>query len=169
MKKYIEKIVSWDKLKRVMEHHRVAGNKIVFTNGCFDILHVGHLHLLQKMRDFGDVLVVAVNSDASVKKLNKGPERPINSEKDRAELLAALQFVDYVVVFEQETPHEILKLLRPDILAKGGDWGDVIIGREIVEAYGGQIVSIPIRKGFSTSTIIEKIFRGKGGSDPLQH
>ena len=156
MKKYTEKIVTWDELKAEVDRHRGAGKKIVFTNGCFDMLHSGHAHLLNKISELGDVMVMAINSDESIKKI-KGPERPIHSERDRAELLAALQFVDYVTIFDQDTPHEILALIRPDVLAKGSDWGEEIHGREVVEEYGGEIVSIPVRKGRSTTNVIKQI------------
>ena len=156
MKNYLDKIVSWEALKQEVDRLREHGNRIVFTNGCFDILHAGHVHLFNEVHKLGDVVIVAVNSDESVQR-NKGPERPINSEQDRAEVLAGLQSIDYVTVFGEETPHKILELVHPDVLAKGGDWGQVIIGREIVEAYGGDIVSIPIREGRSTTNVVEKI------------
>ena len=156
MKKYTEKIVTWDELKKEVDRHRGGGKKIVFTNGCFDMLHSGHAHLLNKISELGDVMVMAINSDESIRKI-KGPERPIHSERDRAELLAALQFVDYVTIFGQDTPHEILALIKPDVLAKGSDWGEEIHGREVVEEYGGEIVSIPVRKGRSTTNVIKQI------------
>ena len=136
---------------------RDAGKRIVFTNGVFDILHPGHLRYLQQARSLGDVLVIGLNSDASVRR-NKGPERPINSEEERGEILEALECVDLVVLFEEDTPAEIIKALQPDILVKGADWAaDAIVGRDTVEARGGQVVRIPVERGFSTTTIIEKI------------
>ena len=156
MDKYTDKIVTWDQLKREVDRQRAAGKKIVFTNGCFDMLHAGHAHLLHTISQLGDVMVIAINSDESIRKI-KGPQRPIHPERDRAELLAALQFVDYVTIFGQDTPHELLALIKPDVLAKGSDWGAEIHGREVVEKYGGEVVSIPIRPGRSTTNVIKQI------------
>jgi D-glycero-beta-D-manno-heptose 1-phosphate adenylyltransferase len=132
--------------------------RVVFTNGVFDLLHPGHLHYLQEARKLGDALVVGVNSDRSVRALAKGGDRPINSEADRAEVLAALACVDLVVIFDEDTPHAIVSALRPDILVKGADWGaDEIVGRDIVEARGGRVVRIPVVEGYSTTKLIERI------------
>ena len=136
---------------------RADGRRVVFTNGVFDILHAGHLRYLQQARALGDALIVGLNSDASVRR-NKGPERPINAEEERAEILSALECVDGVVIFDEDTPAEIIRAIQPDILVKGADWAeDAIVGRDTVEARGGQVVRVPIEKGFSTSGIIEKI------------
>jgi len=136
---------------------RHDGRRIVFTNGVFDLLHPGHLRYLQEARCHGDALVVAVNSDRSVR-ANKDPGRPIVPEDERAEVLAALACVDAVVVFDEDTPHEIIAKIQPDVLVKGADWGpDRIIGRDIVEARGGRVVRVPLAKGYSTSEIIERI------------
>jgi len=130
---------------------------IVFTNGCFDILHVGHKRYLEQASSLGDIFVIGVNSDASVKRL-KGPSRPVNSEQDRMEILSALGFVDYVVLFEEDTPYELIKKLQPDILVKGGDYTmDTVVGRDIVEARGGRVELIKFVEGKSTSNIINKI------------
>lgn len=130
--------------------------KIVFTNGCFDLLHVGHIRYLQEARAQGDLLVVGVNSDASVKKL-KGPTRPIQNENDRAEILAALGAVDYVVIFAQETPAQLIENVRPGVLVKGGDWKpDQIVGGPFVLSYGGEVKSLQFVEGRSTTKIIEK-------------
>jgi D-glycero-beta-D-manno-heptose 1-phosphate adenylyltransferase len=132
--------------------------RVVFTNGVFDLLHPGHLHYLQEARKLGDALVVGVNSDRSVRALAKCGDRPINSEADRAEVLAALACVDLVVIFDEDTPHAIVSALRPDILVKGADWGaDEIVGRDIVEARGGRVVRIPVVEGYSTTKLIERI------------
>lgn len=129
---------------------------IVFTNGCFDILHVGHVRYLQQAKALGKYLVVGVNSDASVQRL-KGPHRPIQNENDRAEILAALASVDYVVLFEQDTPEELIQLVRPKILVKGGDWKpESIAGGSFVMSYGGQVKSLQFVDGKSTTKIIEK-------------
>jgi len=129
----------------------------VFTNGVFDLLHPGHLRYLQEARHQGDVLIVGINSDRSVRAI-KGPDRPIVTAAERAEVLTALACVDAVVVFDQDTPHEIILKIAPDTLVKGADWGaDRIIGRDIVEARGGRVVRIPLAEGYSTSAIIEKI------------
>ena len=136
---------------------RADGRRVVFTNGVFDILHAGHLRYLQQARALGHALIVGLNSDASVRR-NKGPERPINAEDERAEILSALECVDGVVIFDEDTPAEIIRAIQPDILVKGADWAeDAIVGRDTVEARGGQVVRVPIEKGFSTSGIIEKI------------
>lgn len=133
------------------------GKKVVFTNGCFDILHVGHKRYLEQASALGDVFVIGVNSDASVKRL-KGPNRPVNPEQDRMEILSALGFVDYVVLFDEDTPYELIKKVQPDILVKGGDYTvDKVVGRDVVEARGGRVELIPFVDGKSTSNIINKI------------
>ena len=136
---------------------REQGRRIVFTNGVFDILHPGHLRYLQHARSLGDVLIVGLNADASVRR-NKGSERPINPQEERAEILEALACVDAVVVFEEDTPDRIIKAIQPDILVKGADWGeDAIVGRDTVEARGGRVVRVPIEQGYSTTEIIRRI------------
>ncbi|MCI0404179.1 MAG: D-glycero-beta-D-manno-heptose 1-phosphate adenylyltransferase [Acidobacteria bacterium] len=133
--------------------------RVVFTNGCFDLLHPGHVRLLEQARKLGDVLVVGLNSDASVRRL-KGEARPLMAEAGRAEVLAALECVDAVTFFEEETPRELIAALRPDVLVKGGDWApEQIVGREEVEAAGGRVVVVPYVEGYSTSALIEKIKR----------
>ena len=134
-----------------------AGRKVVFTNGCYDLLHPGHIRLLEQARSLGDVLVVGLNRDASVRKA-KGDSRPVIGEDERAELLAAFEAVDFVVLFSEPTPRELITELLPDVLVKGADWGSTeIVGREEVEAAGGRVVSIPLEPGHSTSVILEKI------------
>lgn len=136
---------------------QTAGRRVVFTNGVFDILHPGHVRYLREARSLGDALIVGLNADASVRR-NKGPERPINSEQDRAEILAALECVDAVVIFGEDTPAEIIETVKPDVLVKGADWAeDAIVGRDTVEARGGRVVRVPVEKGFSTTNIIDKI------------
>lgn len=133
-----------------------AGRKVVFTNGCFDLLHVGHVRYLQEARRLGDLLVVGVNSDASVKIL-KGPSRPIQNENDRAEILAALGCVDFTVIFTEETPARLIETVKPDLLVKGGDWKiDQIVGADFVQSYGGKIMSLQFIDGKSTTKLIEK-------------
>ena len=128
----------------------------MFTNGCFDILHKGHIHLLAACTEEGERLIVGLNSDASVKRL-KGVNRPVNDQKSRATLLASTQFTDGVIIFEQDTPEELIHAIQPDVLIKGGDWKkEDIVGSEFVESYGGQVKTIPYLKGFSTSSIIER-------------
>ena len=135
---------------------RAAGRRIVFTNGVFDILHPGHLRYLQAARRHGDLLIVGLNSDASVRR-NKGPTRPINPEGERAELLAALDCVDAVSVFDDETPADIIRGVQPDVLVKGADWpADQIVGRDTVEARGGRVILEPVEPGYSTTGLIEK-------------
>lgn len=143
--------------------HRRAGRRVVFTNGVFDLLHPGHVRYLQAARAHGDALLVGVNSDRSVRAI-KGPSRPITPERERAELLAALSCVDAVVVFDEDTPADIIRAVQPDVLVKGADWApDAIVGRDTVEARGGQVVRIPVEQGWSTSEIIRKIQAGASG------
>ena len=140
-----------------VQRARSRGETIVFTNGVFDILHPGHVRYLRDARALGDHLIVGVNSDRSVKALGKAPDRPINSEHDRAEVLSALASVDAVVVFDEETPHEIISAIQPDILVKGADWGEnAIVGRDVVEARGGRVVRIALAEGYSTTKILER-------------
>jgi D-glycero-beta-D-manno-heptose 1-phosphate adenylyltransferase len=140
-------------------HEKRNGRRVVFTNGCFDVLHPGHIRTLEQARDLGDVLIVGINSDASVGRLKPG--RPLIPQDERGEILAALACVDAVVIFEEPTPREIVSALLPDVLVKGGDWADnKIIGREEVEAAGGRVVSIPVIPGYSTTEILRKIREG---------
>jgi D-beta-D-heptose 7-phosphate kinase/D-beta-D-heptose 1-phosphate adenosyltransferase len=150
---------------RQIEAWRSAGERIVFTNGVFDLLHRGHVEYLAEARALGDRLVVGLNSDASVRRL-KGPRRPLVSEEDRAELLRALRCVDLVVVFGDNTPERLIREVRPHVLAKGGDWAlDRIVGREFVEASGGRVERIRVREGLSTSRLIERILAGESALD----
>jgi D-beta-D-heptose 7-phosphate kinase/D-beta-D-heptose 1-phosphate adenosyltransferase len=154
------KIVGREELSEAVRSLQRAGKRVVFTNGCFDLLHVGHVRYLQEARELGDALVVGVNADASVRKL-KGPGRPLTPAKERAEILAALACVDFVTIFGAATPLALIRALGPDVLVKGGDWPiDQIVGREIVEGRGGSVVAIPFVKNRSTTTLISKI-RGK--------
>ena len=142
----------------LVQKARGAGQTIVFTNGVFDVLHPGHVRYLRDARALGDVLIVGVNSDRSARALGKAPDRPINPEHERAEVLAALASVDAVVVFDEDTPHAIITALQPDILVKGADWGEqAIVGRDVVEARGGKVVRIPIAPGYSTTAIVERV------------
>ena len=151
-----------DDARRTIDAWRSAGQRIVFTNGVFDLLHRGHVEYLTEARALGDRLVVGLNSDDSVRRLAKGPGRPLVSEADRAAVLAGLRSVDLVVVFGDDTPERLIHELRPDVLAKGGDWAQAaIVGRGFVESYGGRVVSVPLRAGFSTTNLIERI-RGAG-------
>jgi rfaE bifunctional protein nucleotidyltransferase chain/domain len=137
---------------------RAAGRVVVFTNGVFDLLHPGHTRYLADARAQGDVLVVAVNSDRSVRALAKGPGRPVTPEHERAELLAALAAVDAVVVFDEATPQAIVEAIQPDVLVKGADWSaDAIVGREVVEARGGRVVRVTLAPGYSTTAILDRI------------
>jgi D-beta-D-heptose 7-phosphate kinase/D-beta-D-heptose 1-phosphate adenosyltransferase len=149
------KIISLSKLIAWRNKQKKAGKKIIFTNGCFDILHSGHITLLEKSRNFGDYLVVGLNSDNSVRRI-KGKKRPINNQLDRAIVLAGLQSVDFVVIFNEDTPHKLLSLLKPDILVKGADYKtDQIIGKEFVSA----VKTIALVKGKSTTAVIKKLKR----------
>lgn len=150
----MKKIQDLKDLKATCKSLRAEGRKIVFTNGCFDILHKGHVRYLRRAKKLGDVLIVGINSDSSVARIK--PDRPINSENDRAELLAALFMVDYVTIFSESTPYRLIKMLQPDVLVKGGDWKkDEIVGHDIVR----ETLSLPYVKGISTTDIIEKIRR----------
>jgi D-beta-D-heptose 7-phosphate kinase/D-beta-D-heptose 1-phosphate adenosyltransferase len=133
------------------------GGRVVFTNGAFDLLHPGHIRYLAHARALGDALIVAVNSDRSVR-ANKGPSRPINPQDERAELVAALESVDAVTVFDEDTPHAVIAAVQPDVLVKGADWSaDNIVGRDVVEARGGKVVRMPLAEGFSSTALMEKV------------
>lgn len=153
------KLLDRENLRTERERLRREGRRIVFTNGCFDLLHPGHIRYLAQARALGDVLIVAINSDRSVQEL-KGKGRPILNEQERSIVLCGLESVDYVIVFDEETPRELIALILPDVLVKGGDWSiDKIVGREEVEGAGGQVFSLPYLEGQSTSEIIERIRR----------
>jgi rfaE bifunctional protein nucleotidyltransferase chain/domain len=153
--------VTIDEAVALVVRLRGAGRKIVFTNGVFDLLHVGHLRYLQRARALGEALIVAINSDRSVR-ANKGPGRPITPQHERAEVLEGLACVDATVIFDEDTPIEVIGALQPDILVKGADWAeDAIVGREIVEARGGNVVRMTIEPGHSTSAIVDKIKRAR--------
>ena len=151
----IEKILPLDRAVEAVAELKRQGKRVVFTNGCFDLLHPGHTRYLAEARKLGDALLVAVNSDRSVRAL-KGPGRPVLPERERVEILAALASVDYVTIFDDLTPRSVIARILPQVLVKGADWGPgEIVGREEVEAAGGRVVSIPVVRGFSTSALIE--------------
>lgn len=153
-----KKIYIREPLLRQIAIWRMKDLKIVFTNGCFDILHHGHVDYLSKAADLGDVLIIGLNSDSSVKKLNKGANRPIQNENDRALALSAFQFIEAIIIFEEDTPYELIKAVQPDVLVKGGDWKETdIVGADIVKAKGGVVMSIPFVEGYSTTNIEAKI------------
>jgi rfaE bifunctional protein nucleotidyltransferase chain/domain len=153
----VDKILNRDILKKILEALRKKGKKIAFTNGCFDILHVGHVRYLREAKKTADILVLALNSDSSVRSI-KGEKRPLVSEEERAEVLAALECIDYVTIFHESTPLELICYLQPDILIKGGDWPeDQVVGRNEVKKWGGRVVIIPEVEGKSTTNIVEKI------------
>jgi rfaE bifunctional protein nucleotidyltransferase chain/domain len=155
-----EKIIKREALKEKVQALKRAGKSIVFTNGCFDFLHVGHVRYLKAAKAQGDVLVVGLNSDGSVRQI-KGPRRPVVPEDERAEILASLACVDFVTLFAEPDPAMIIRFLMPDVLVKGADWAkDAIVGRDIVESAGGRVVRIPLTEGVSTSGLIEKIIAG---------
>jgi D-glycero-beta-D-manno-heptose 1-phosphate adenylyltransferase len=152
------KVVNKDQLVPLLAQARAQRKRIVFTNGCFDLMHVGHTRYLQAAKALGDLLVVGVNSDGSAKSLNKSPDRPIVSEQQRAEVVAALGCVDYVILFAEPDPHALISALQPDVLVKGGDWPvESIVGREVVEGRGGVVKTIPLVPGVSTTTLIHRI------------
>lgn len=153
----MNKILERNALSNELEKLRKKGKKIAFTNGCFDILHVGHVRYLREAKKTADVLVLALNSDSSVRSI-KGEKRPILNENERAEILAALEFVDFITIFEELTPLELICCLKPDILIKGGDWPEEkVVGREEVKKWGGRVAIIPEIEGKSTTNIVEKI------------
>ncbi len=152
------KILSGEKLERTLALWRFQQKKIVFTNGCFDLLHLGHVDYLSKAKDEGDVLVVGVNTDRSVKLLEKGQNRPITDEVSRSVLVAALHFVDAVVLFDEETPYRLIEKVQPDVLVKGSDYKpEEIVGYDIVKAKGGKVVTVDLLPGYSTTAIEKKI------------
>jgi D-beta-D-heptose 7-phosphate kinase/D-beta-D-heptose 1-phosphate adenosyltransferase len=149
-------IYTRDELLRVRCIWRRDGKRVVFTNGCYDLLHPGHIRLLEQARSLGDVLVLALNTDASVRRM-KGAGRPLVDERDRAALVTALEAVDAVTLFDEETPRDLIASLLPDVLVKGADWSHFIAGREEVEAAGGRVVALPLEPGYSTTAIVEKL------------
>lgn len=152
------KIIEFERLLAALIPARESGKKIVFTNGCFDILHPGHVDLLARCRAMGEILVLGLNSDGSVRRQGKSPARPVNPFASRAFVLAHLESVSYVVGFDDDTPISLIKAIKPDVLVKGGDWSlDKIVGREAVTSYGGEVASIPLLPGYSTTALIEKI------------
>lgn len=153
-----EKMVTEEELLSRLVPLREQGKRIVFTNGCYDILHPGHVDLLARARALGDVLIMGLNDDDSVRRQNKGPDRPINTLTDRAFVLAHLASVDFVVPFGEDTPHTLIQSIQPDILVKGGDWNlDTIVGRDIVEGNGGRVYALPLLSGYSTTALIATI------------
>jgi len=154
--------VTLKKLKKILERLRKQNKKIVFTNGCFDIIHSGHIRVLKKAKERGDVLIVGLNSDKSVRKI-KGSKRPIMNEKDRALILDSIKYVDYVVLFDEETPYNLIKEIEPDVLVKGSDYKlNEVVGADIVIKKGGEVFLVPLLKGKSTTNVIEKILKKYG-------
>jgi D-beta-D-heptose 7-phosphate kinase/D-beta-D-heptose 1-phosphate adenosyltransferase len=152
------KILDRQEASRWIANLQAQGKKVVFTNGCFDLLHLGHVRYLEQARSLGDALIVGVNTDASARRLNKGPGRPVNAEEDRAAVVAALACVDRVVLFPEDTPLELITALQPDILVKGGDYRlEEIAGREVVLARGGRVQVLPFVPGYSSSALLERI------------
>jgi D-beta-D-heptose 7-phosphate kinase/D-beta-D-heptose 1-phosphate adenosyltransferase len=152
-------LLSRELLDGFFSEARAQGKRIVFTNGCFDIIHPGHVKYLEQSKKLGDILVVGLNSDDSVKRL-KGPSRPVNNEEDRSIVLSALRCIDYVTIFNEDTPYEIISIIKPDVLVKGGDYSfETIVGADIVTALGGDVVVIPLVEGKSTTSIIKKMHK----------
>ena len=151
-------VLSLEDAAAFVERERRAGRKIVFTNGVFDLLHIGHVRYLKQSRALGDVLVVGVNADSSVRRLGKGPERPVTPEAERAEIVASLSFVDAVLIFKEDTPADSIERLVPDVLVKGADWqGRENPGQKFIEARGGRMVFVPVESGYSTTNILERL------------
>jgi rfaE bifunctional protein nucleotidyltransferase chain/domain len=156
------KIVNLKELKKILTVKRKEKKKVAFTNGCFDILHYGHVKYLTQAKKMADILVVGVNTDSSVKKI-KGKKRPINPLKHRMEVLAGLEAIDYLISFKETTPYRLIKEIKPDVLIKGGDWKpNEIVGKDIVEAYRGKVITLPYIKGVSTTNLIRKIVQRFG-------
>ena len=152
------KLLTCDQLLTWKNYWKFKDNKIVFTNGCFDIIHPGHVRYLNEAKSLGHILVIGLNSDNSVKKL-KGTNRPIHHQKDRADVLSALYCVDVVTIFEEDTPYNLIQMIKPDILVKGGDYEiEQIVGYDLVKSYGGEVTTIPFVEGHSTTSILEKIY-----------
>jgi D-beta-D-heptose 7-phosphate kinase/D-beta-D-heptose 1-phosphate adenosyltransferase len=161
----VDKIRTLREMAEIVRQRRARGQRAVFTNGCFDLLHRGHTRLLQQARDLGDFLIVGLNSDASIRRL-KGPSRPVLSQEERAEVLSALSAVDFVVIFEEADPGAMILALQPDVLVKGADWAkEEIVGRETVERRGGHVVTIPLVEGSSTTGIIQRVLDGAKQAD----
>ncbi|MBI1813826.1 MAG: D-glycero-beta-D-manno-heptose 1-phosphate adenylyltransferase [Deltaproteobacteria bacterium] len=158
------KLLTWPALKRRVMAWRRAGQRVVFTNGCFDLIHPGHVRYLRAAKRLGDVLVVGLNSDASVRRLDKAPGRPLVAQAARAEVLAALEMVDAVTVFAQDTPLALIKMVQPDVLVKGGDWTpDQIVGADVVRARGGMVRSLSFARGYSTTALVKRIAQSQNG------
>jgi len=157
----MDKKKNFIEIKNIVNELKKKGKKIVFTNGCFDIIHAGHIKLLKKAKKLGDVLIVGINKDKSIKKI-KGEDRPIMDEKQRIEIISAIEFVDYVVPFGNTTPEKLIRIIKPDIIVKGGDYKkDEVVGKDIVEKYGGKVYIFPLLKNISTTKIINKIKKMK--------
>jgi rfaE bifunctional protein nucleotidyltransferase chain/domain len=156
----VDKFYSREALVAARVHWKQAGKKVVFTNGCYDLLHPGHIRLLEQARSLGDILILALNSDSSVQRL-KGPTRPLLSERDRVAVAAGLAAVDAITIFDEDTPRELIAAVLPDVLVKGADWAHWIAGREEVEAAGGQVMALALEPGYSTTGIVEAILSRK--------
>jgi len=151
------KLVASGDIPPLLKTLKKKNKRIVFTNGCFDLIHAGHIKLLKEARKSGDILILGLNSDSSIKKI-KGPFRPILKQKARIDTLASIEFIDYIVIFNETTPLRLIKKIKPDVLIKGGDWQkEDIVGSEFVQAYGGKVKRVKLKKGYSTSSIIEKM------------
>jgi rfaE bifunctional protein nucleotidyltransferase chain/domain len=156
------KLVTRGAAARWIRQQQAQGHRVVFTNGCFDLLHPGHVAYLEQARSLGEALIVGVNTDASARRLDKGQERPLTPESDRARVLAALACIDRLVLFDEDTPLELITLLKPDVLVKGGDYQlSEIVGREVVQARGGQVLTLPFVPGYSTTALLQRLRRGK--------
>lgn len=152
------KIIAKEDASRIITGLRLKGKKIIFTNGCFDILHPGHVDYLAQARDLGGFLVLGLNTDSSVKRLNKAPNRPVNNEQARAKVLAGLGCVDAIILFDEDTPYELIKFLQPDVVVKGNDYKpEAVVGYDLMKQRGGEVITIPMLEGFSTSRLIEKL------------
>ena len=150
------KLIKWENILHLISDLKLRKSDVVFTNGCFDIIHPGHIHILKEAKSYGDILIVGLNSNRSVKRL-KGKSRPINSESDRVKILCSIKFVDYVVVFDEDTPLELIKLIKPHILVKGGDYSlNNIVGSEFVQNNGGEVKVVNLLQGYSSSSLIDK-------------
>ncbi len=158
----MKKVETIDSLLKILKKLKSKGKTVGFTNGCFDILHPGHIAYLENAGEYADILILGLNSDKSVRKI-KGKSRPLVSEEDRARVVSALEAVDYIVIFDEETPYQLIKAIKPDYLFKGADWKvDDVVGKDVVESYGGCVKSIPYLKKYSTTKLIRKIWKKSG-------
>lgn len=162
MDSVVSKVINWDKLKEVVQTAKAESKKVVFTNGCFDLIHPGHIKVFREAKAQGDILILGLNSDASIKTI-KDPRRPILNQDERSAILSGLESIDYIAMFDEQTPANLIDLIIPDVLVKGGDWGlDNIVGADVVKQNGGRVHVVSLKEGNSTTNIIERVLEKYG-------